>query len=308
MKDKQKRAIFYAVLAAVFYALNAPASKILLKDFPPAYMAGFLYLGAGLGMSILGVIERRIKKCKERNSVTKSELPYVTAMIMLDVAAPILLMAGLSDTTAETVSLLNNFEIVATALIAGWIFREKIAGRLWVAIVMVTAASIVLSVDGSGQMKFTKGAIMVLLACICWGFENNCTRKLSVKNPLEIVVIKGLGSGTGSLLIAMISGEHMTQWELLPWALLLGFTAYGLSIFFYVYAQRWLGAAKTSAYYAISPFIGVALSWMVFREKPTAGFIAAIILMALGTYFASTEEKGFYFLKKVNRISKVQAK
>ena len=140
------------------------------------------------------------------------------------------------------------------------------------------------------SLTFSWGSIFVLLACVCWGFENNCTRMLSSKNPAQIVIIKGLGSGLGSLLLSLILGERFIGIGYIVLALGLGFVAYGLSIYFYIYAQRDLGAAKTSTYYAISPFIGAALSLIIFSELPSMIFIIALILMAIGTYLSSTSD------------------
>ena len=120
------------------------------------------------------------------------------------------------------------------------------------------------------------------MACICWGIENNCTRKISSRDPLEIVVLKGLFSGLGSVIIGLVIGERVTALWSIPPVLLLGFVAYGLSIYFYVYAQRFLGAARTSAYYAVAPFIGVFLSLLLFHEVPGLSFVAALILMIIG--------------------------
>lgn len=212
-------------------------------------------------------------------------------MVALDILAPIFLMIGLTRTTPANVSLLNNFEIVATSLIALFIFKEVISKRLWIAIILITIASIVLSIEDASSLSFSLGSIFVLFASVCWGLENNCTRMLSVKDPLQVVVIKGFGSGFGSLLISFILKETSTDVFYIIATLLLGFVAYGLSIYFYVYAQRELGAAKTSAYYAIAPFIGVVLSFIIFSDIPTISFIAALLIMIVGTYFASTDNK-----------------
>ena len=210
-------------------------------------------------------------------------------MVLLDIAAPILLMLGLTRTTAANAALLNNFEIVATALIALLLFGEKISRRLWLAIGLVTVSSIVLSLEGGGSLRFSLGSVLVLLACCCWGLENNCTRALSEKDPLQIVVVKGFGSGLGALVIALASGEGLPGFLPGAGALCLGFVAYGLSIFFYIYAQRDLGAAKTSAWYAVSPFIGAGLSLLIFRQLPGLTFWLALAIMAAGAYFAATD-------------------
>lgn len=291
MDKTQKKAIFFALLAAVLYALNSPFSKLLLDKIPATMMAAFLYLGAGIGLFLLGIFQKATGRKSEERPLTRKELPFTIGMVALDIAAPIFLMIGLTKTTAANASLLNNFETVATSIIALVIFKETISRRLWLAISLVTLSSMILSFEDMSSFSFSYGSIFVLLACVCWGFENNCTRMLSSKNPLEIVVIKGFGSGIGSFLIALAIGEKLPGLLYIACALLLGFVAYGLSIYFYIYAQRDLGAAKTSTYYAVAPFVGAALSLLIFWELPTISYIIALIIMIIGTYFASTESE-----------------
>ena len=286
------KAIFYAILAASLYALNAPVSKLLLKDVPPTMMAGMLYLGAGIGMTLMGLVRSKTGNGKQEMQLTKKDLPYTLGMVILDIAAPIFLMIGLSRTTAANASLLNNFEIVATSIIALLIFKETIGRRLWIAISLITLSSILLSVEDASSFSFSFGSLYVLAACVCWGLENNCTRCLSKSDPLEIVVIKGFGSGIGSIIIGLAVGEALPPWGDILKILLLGFVAYGLSIYFYVYAQRDLGAAKTSAYYAVAPFIGMLLSFMIFREIPGVLFFIALIIMIAGTWMVNSDQPG----------------
>ena len=293
MKNKTSTGIFLAVLAATLYALNSPFSKILLDYIPPTLMAGFLYIGAGVGMIAIALV-RKIKHSESVElKLTKAELPYTLAMIVLDIAAPIFLMMGLSMTSAANASLLNNFEIVATALIALAVFKEAISPRLWLGIVFVTAACTVLTCEGAEGFSFSKGSVFVLLAAICWGFENNCTRKLSAKDPMQIVLLKGIFSGLGSVMIGFIIGEKLTVFWAIPAVLAVGCVAYGLSIFFYVYAQRILGAARTSAYYAVAPFIGTGISLLIFRETPPYTYFIGLILMAVGAWLSAQDKPIF---------------
>jgi drug/metabolite transporter (DMT)-like permease len=291
LKTKQNTAILWAILSAALYAISIPLSKILLIEIPPTMMAALLYLGAGIGMSIIWVVRSKKDKLKSEMKLTKKELPYTVGMVVINIVAAIFLMIGLAMTTSSTTSLLSNFEIVATSLIALLSFKEAISKRLWLAIGLITVASIFLSVKDLSNISFSFGSFFVLLGTICWGFENNFTRKLSVKDPLEIVIIKGFGSGLGSLLLAFIVKQTATNVVYIIATLALGFVAYGLSIYLYVYAQRYLGAAKTSTYYAIAPFIGVVLSFIMLFEIPTISFFIALLIMLVGTYFASTEGK-----------------
>jgi drug/metabolite transporter (DMT)-like permease len=290
LKSKNGLGIFLALLAAALYAINSPFSKLLLNYMPSTLMAGFLYLGAGFGMLIIFCL-RKISKTDNREAgLSKKDLPYTIAMIVLDIAAPILLLLGLNLTTAANASLLNNFEIVATALIALSVFKEKISSRLWTGIIFVTAACMVLSVENISGLRFSRGSLFILMACICWGIENNCTRKISSKDPLQIVLLKGIFSGCGSLIIGFSIGERVTAaWSIFA-VLGVGLVAYGLSIFSYVYAQRILGAARTSAYYAVAPFIGTAISLIIFRELPGVNYYVALVLMAVGAWLSSSDK------------------
>jgi len=284
-------AVAFAILAAILYGISAPFSKMLLSALDPALLAGLLYLGAGFGMLAWNTLQSKSRRhTRVEAKISRTDIPFVVAMIVLDIAAPISLMTGLTMTTAENASLLNNFEIVATGILAAVFFRESIGRRMWMAIALISLASFLLSVENAASFSFSTGSILVIVACICWGLENNCTRMLSLKNPLQIVVIKGFGAGTGSLLIFFLTGgvlDFRIQWV---YALLLGFVSFGLSIFFYIKAQRELGAARTSAYYAAAPFIGVLVSWIVLGETINGIFAVALFIMILGTFLAITEK------------------
>lgn len=296
-----------AILAAFLFAVSIPLSKILLNSAEPTMLAGLLYLGAGTGMGLLSFITALTKKQNPHadqdngkmnqpaesgsSRLTKADLPYTIGMVVLDIAAPIFMLMGLKTANAENASLLGNFEIVATTIIAAAFFHEKISKKLGAAILAITAASIVLSLNGSAQgLQFSVGSLYIILACCCWGLENNCTRMLSTKDASEIVLIKGLFSGSGSLIIALVLGESFPEPMILFAALCLGFVSYGLSIRCYIRAQAELGAAKTSAWYALNPFIGVVFSFILFRELPGIMFFVGLLLMGIGIWYLREDD------------------
>ena len=268
--------------------LNMPFSRLLLGSVEPLYMAAFLYLGAGLGR--LGMWLLRTKpKARVFAPIEKDEKPYMLGMVLLDILAPALLMFGLRSTLAANASLLNNFEIVATSLIALILFKEAISRRLWIGIVLVTLASVLLSLESFSTFRFSSGSLLILAASTAWGLENNFTRNLSNRTSSDIVIIKGIGSGFGSLILALLTREAFPQVGFILLTMLLGFVAYGLSINYYVKAQMQLGAAKTSAYYAVAPFLGVIFSFLIFQTLPLPTFWVGLILMAAATWFLVTD-------------------
>ena len=282
-KSRKFMAVILALLAAIFYAINTPFSKVLLNKIPPTFMASFLYLGAGIGVGIMYLFRSKNEDKYER--LNKIAFPYTIGMIILDIAAPVFLMIGINIGSASNASLLGNFEIVATTLIALLIFKEKVTSKLWVAIGFITVSSIVLSIEGAVSFQFSLGSLFVILATCCWGLENNCTRKISDKSTYEIVLLKGFFSGGCAFIVALILGERIPEIKYIIIALLLGFVAYGLSIFMYIKAQRDLGAAKTSAYYAVAPFVGTFLAFIVNGEKLTLTYFIGLVFMIIGSMF-----------------------
>ena len=282
-KSRKFMAVILALLAAIFYAINTPFSKVLLNKIPPTFMASFLYLGAGIGVGIMYLFRSKNEDKYER--LNKTDFPYTIGMIVLDIMAPIFLMIGINIGSVSNASLLGNFEIVATTLIALLIFKEKVTSKLWIAIGFITVSSIVLSIEGSVSFQFSLGSLFVILATCCWGLENNCTRKISDKSTYEIVLLKGFFSGGCAFIVALILGERIPEIKYIIIALLLGFVAYGLSIFMYIRAQRDLGAAKTSAYYAVAPFVGTFLAFIVNGEKLTLTYFIGLVFMIVGSMF-----------------------
>lgn len=281
MEQNKLKAIMFAFLAAVFYAINVPISKVLLQHVGPTTMAALLYLGAGIGIGIMSLFNKKDREKAE--SLTKAELPYIVGMIVLDIAAPIFLMLGISYGSSANASLLGNFEIVATTVIALILFKEAVTKRLWLAIGLITLSSILLSFEGTDSFHFSYGSLLVIMATVCWGLENNCTRELSSKSTYQIVMLKGLCSGLGALVISLIKKESFPGFGYIAIALALGFVAYGLSIFMYVRAQNVLGAAKTSAYYAVNPLIGALLAFVFLSESLSWMYVIALIVMVIGS-------------------------
>ena len=282
--------IIQALLAALFFGASAPISKLLLGDVPPVLMAAFLYLGSGTGISLIKLVQRISSNQKEAGIKSPDIKWLAGAIISGGIAAPIILMISLKNTPASTASLLLNFECVATTLIAMLIFREAISRRAWIAIAVITLASILLSTNFGNRWGMSLGALGVILACVLWGVDNNFTRNISAKDPLTIVAWKGLISGTFSLLLGLLLGQQLPALTPILSILLLGFLSYGLSTMLFIYSMRGLGAARTSALYGTAPLAGVLLSIFIFGELPSLLFIIAAIIMLGGALLLINEE------------------
>ena len=273
-----------AMLAAVLFGASAPLFKLLLGDITPVLLAALLYLGCGFGLLILrGAQSLTARHAAKEAVLARRDIPWlVGAIIAGGVAAPVALMIGLAVTPAATASLLLNFEAVATSVIAAVAFKEALGRRIWIAVALITAASIILTWDASGAWGFSPGAAAVVLACVLWGIDNNLTRNISAKDPLSIVTIKGIAAGTVSLVIALSAGSGFPGAQAAGAALALGFVSYGTSIVLFVLAMRSLGAARTSAFFGSAPFVGVVMSLIIFKEWPGVTFALSLPLIDRG--------------------------
>lgn len=285
---------FLALLAAILFGLSAPLSKFLLGEIDPVILAALLYLGSGLGLLIFKILNSFIPSNEnaEAGLISNDLLWLAGATLAGGVIAPIILLYSLDATPAATASLLLNFEGVATTIIAAIVFKEAVSRRAWWAIILITTASIFLSINIDSNWGLSFGALGIITACFFWGIDNNLTRNISSKDPIIIVTIKGLTAGAFSLILAFILGQKLPAWETIIKALLLGSLSYGLSTTLFVLALRGLGAARTSALFSTSPLSGLALSFVLFREMPGNLFFIAFPLMILGTIFLVKEEHG----------------
>jgi len=291
---KEFKTALYVILAAVLFGASAPLSKLLLTRVDPIFMASFLYLGSGLGLALLKMFLRfKHSDLTDEAHLNRSDIPWlVIAVISGGVLAPIVLMFSLKATSAATASLLLNFESVATTLIAILIFRESADKRVWFSILLITLGSILLSWNPALPWGVSWGAFGIVLACIFWGIDNNFTCKISFKDPMTIVIIKGLCAGSFSLILGLTMGNPFPAIKMILPAMTLGFFSYGMSIFLFIRGMRALGAARTSALFSTAPFIGAIISLAIFNESQGSFFYIAALTIVVGIVILLRERHG----------------
>ena len=276
-----------ALVAAALFGLSAPLAKLLLRDAPPQLLAGLLYLGSGTGLALFWTKRRSGKR---EATLTRNDAPWLAGAILFGGGlAPVLLMAGLSRTPASGASLLLNLEGVFTAALAWLVFRENFDRRIALGMVAIVAGGVLLSWEGHLAWGGLAGPLMVVGACLAWGIDNNLTQKISAGDPVQIAMVKGLAAGTVNTAIALALGARWPSVGVIGSALVLGLLSYGVSLVLFVLALRQLGTARTGAYFSTAPFVGAAVSLLVFRERPALLFIAAAGCMALGVWLHLTE-------------------
>lgn len=287
--------VIYALLAAVLFGASTPFAKTLAGQMPPVALAGVLYLGSGVGLLACYVV-RAVLKRKERDrpvALTRQDLPWFAGAIAAGgVAGPLLLMAGLRSVSASSASLLLNMEGVLTAMLAWFVFQENFDRRIFIGMLLIVAAGVLLSWDQASASGLPWGAIAIIGACLCWGVDNNLTRKVSASDPLQIAGIKGLVAGSVNLSIALALGVAMPETRTVVLAGVVGFCGYGLSLVLFVLALRHLGTARTGAYFSAAPFAGAVLSLLLLGEVPGPLFWIAAALMAGGIWLHLTESHG----------------
>ncbi|PKL60846.1 MAG: EamA family transporter [Methanomicrobiales archaeon HGW-Methanomicrobiales-4] len=292
MQRSDRDAILMALLAAALFGAVVPASRILLAGIGPITLAGLLYVGAGFG----GLIIRRIAttgKDQDEAPIRRTDIPWLIGIIVTgSIIAPILFMTGLTSVPAGAASLLLNAELACTVLIAGVAFREHLGRRAIGAVIAVITGGLILAYDPSVSFGISAGSLLIILACLCWGCDNNFTRVISGKEPAMIVMIKGFVAGIFSITLGYVIGEPLPSLTIIPAALIIGCSGYGFSIFFVIRSLRVLGSARTGALFASAPFIGLLISLPLPGESPGPQILLSLPLMAVGAWLIATEEHG----------------
>lgn len=273
-----------ALASAVLFGVSAPLAKILLGDVSPWLLAGLLYCGSGLGLWTYRLVTRQRWVRLQRSDVA----PLVGAVVAGGMLAPVLLMLGLSAMPASGASLLLNAEAVFTAGLAWVVFREHMDRRILLGMVAIVMGAAVLSVPYGVQLGTPLPALAILGACLCWGLDNNLTRKVSLTDPTWLAAVKGAVAGPVNLALALMVGAHLPGAVPLAGALLLGFVAYGVSLVLFIGALSQVGTARAGAYFAVAPFVGAVVS-IAMGEPVTWSLVAAGLLMAIGVWLHLTE-------------------
>ena len=275
--------------SAVLFGASAPLSKLLLGSVNPWLLAGILYLGAGLGLSLFHFGRRAIGLPPIEAPLRRADAPWLAAVVVFGgMLGPVLLMFGLSRTSASTGSLLLNLEGLATMAIAWLVFRENVDRRLLVGALAILVGAALLTWSG-GALSIDTGALLIAGACLAWGIDNNLTRRLSSADPVQIAAIKGVAAGAVNIALALATGAQLPSVGIVAAGAVVGLFGIGVSLVMFMLALRHLGAARTGAYFSLAPFIGAVLSLALFAEPVTGILVAAAALMGLGLYLHLTE-------------------
>jgi drug/metabolite transporter (DMT)-like permease len=279
-----------ALASAVLFGLSAPLAKLMIGTIDPWLLAGTLYLGAGLGLGIVHLLRSRLGLEKNEARLNRSDLPWLAGVVLAGgILGPLLLMFGLSMTTASSGSLLLNLEGIVTMAIAWLVFRENVDRRLLLGAGAIMAGAIVLSWNGNG-LSLDTGGLLIAAACLCWGIDNNLTRKLSSADPVQIAMIKGLVAGSTNMALALTLGAALPDATMLAAGGVVGFLGVGLSLVFFMLGLRHLGTARTGAYFSLAPFTGALAAIVMFNEPVTPQILVAGLLMALGLWLHLSEK------------------
>ncbi len=273
-----------ALGSAILFGATAPLSKLLIGSINPWLLAGILYAGAGMGLALVSGGRSLIGLKNTEAPLQPADMPWLALVVLFGgVLGPLLLMLGLSHTTASSGSLLLNLEGLATMGIAWLVFRENVDRRLLLGAAAILAGAVLLSWNGE-RFQLDTGGLLIAAACLCWGIDNNLTRNLSSADPVQIAMIKGLVAGATNLVLALSFGAVWPSATLVGAGFLVGIFGVGISLVMFMLGLRHLGTARTGAYFSLAPFIGAVLAIGVFSEPVTVQLVAAALLMGLGLW------------------------
>ena len=281
-----------ALVAAALFGASTPLAKQLLGEIGPITLAGLLYLGSGIGLLVLRAARRlrRAPQPAREARLRRRDYPWLAgAVVCGGVIAPVLLLTGLSGTSASTASLLLNFEGLLTALLAAAAFREAVGGRIWWASALMLAGGLVLSYEPGAGLGLSLNTLAIIGACLMWAIDNNLTRNISAADPGGIAMIKGLAAGLVNSALGQVAGEALPAWPLVAGAMALGLLSYGVSLVLYVRALRHLGTARTAAHFGTAPFFGALIAILLLGEPLSGVFLVSLVLMALAAWLALSE-------------------
>ncbi len=280
-----------ALAAAVLFGVSTPLVQRFGAGIGSFTTAALLYAGAAL----IGALLRRPIEREAR--VQRSDASRLTLMALFGaVVGPVALAWGLQRTSGASASLMLTLEAVFTAVLARLWYHETLDRRVILAMVLLTLGGMVLVIDranvGPGGASQMLGLLAVMAATAAWGVDNTLSRTVADRDPGQVVMLKGALGAVATTLMAVLFGEPMPG--LLPALALLavGATGYGLSLRFYLLAQRAFGAARTGSVFAFAPFVGALFAFLLGERSGSTWMLAGAVLMASGIVLHLAESHG----------------
>jgi len=281
----RERGVLAALGAALLFGAGTPLAKWLLETATgPWLLAGLLYLGSGLGLTLY----RRLIHAPAVHLPRREAYWFAGAILAGGIVAPVLLMIGLSGMPASEASLLLNAESLFSALLAWLVFKENFDLRIALGLAAIVAGAAVLSWPSEVRLTGLWPTLAILGACFAWGVDNNLTRKIALTDATWIASVKGLVAGAVNLTLSFALGASMPDLPHLAGGMAVGLLAYGVSLVLFVVGLRHLGTARTGAYFSVAPFFGTLLA-LLMGDPITVQLFYAATLMALGTWLHLTE-------------------
>jgi drug/metabolite transporter (DMT)-like permease len=283
-----RHSVLFALAAAALFGVSTPIAKQLVGEVSPLLLGGLLYLGSGVGLTLIRLVRDRGWKS---SGLLAHEWPWLLGAIVFGgVLGPVALMVGLTCTSGSVASLLLNLESVLTALLAWLAFKENADRRVVLGMLAIVCGGVVLSwPSGQADTVHWMGPTAIALACLCWAVDNNLTRKVSASDALFIAGTKGLMAGGANTAMALAIGLTLPSATTLSVTLCVGLVGYGLSLVLFVLALRGLGAARTGAYFSTAPFVGAAVAVLFWGETTSPLFWLASALMGWGVWLHLSE-------------------
>ena len=265
------------LIAAVLFGASAPLASELAGSVPAFTLAGLLYVGAAIAAAPV-----TLRRPPTAPALRREWRPVAAAVVVGGAVGPVLLVAGLARTDPATASILLNAELAATVVLAAVVFREHLGTRMWMSATLITAAGAMLTWQPGASLDV--GALLVIAACVAWGFDNGVTAGIEQLAPEHVVMLKGLIAGGANLTIGLVVagwGANTTVSDVFA-ALAIGAAGYGLSITLWVKGARDLGAARGQVIFATAPFIGAVIAWTLLGDEATAIQVVAAIVAGVG--------------------------
>lgn len=265
--------------AAALFGLSAPLSKVLLGSVSPELLAGLLYAGAAIALSVSMKVRPRTTEA----SLQRGDIPFLAVVTLTGgVLAPVAMLTGLDRTSGVAGSLLLNLEAPFTILVALLVFGEYLDRASKAASVLIVGGAVMLGLGPGAIRADAIGAALIAGACALWAIDNNLTQRLTNRDPFAIVRAKASVAAVANLIMATARRGHWPHPSTIAAALALGAAAYGLSVVLDAYALRHVGAAREAALFATGPFFGALAAVPLLGESITASDVLAAAAMAGG--------------------------
>lgn len=273
------------LICVVCWGSNFVFGAILVKSFPPMYLAVFRLFFIVLFMIIYAVMVNKWKKIHKKDWLMMFLLGLIGTCIN-----QWSFYAALETAHPTTSALILALAPITTSLFASIFLKESLTMQFCIGSI-IALIGVFLVITNGKELNFSIGLIWIFITMLTFAISIIMIKKLTEKYHSITISLYSNIIGFGSF-IPFLAAEKTSKIsiEILPWALLIvtAILMHGICTFIWNHQIQIVGASKAAMFLNLEPFIAMLVGLIVLRNSVSISQLSGGLLIIIGVILSTS--------------------